>query len=102
MNPAAVKHYLLGLQQRIVAALENLDGKRFREDRWDRREGGGGISRVSGGKLFERGGVNFSHVQGRAAALRQRLRPELAGRRGKPRACRWCCIRATLIAPPCT
>ena len=31
MNPAAVKDYLLGLQQRIVAALEALDGKPFGE-----------------------------------------------------------------------
>lgn len=56
MNSYAVKHYLLGLQQRIVASLQELDGKPFREDRWDRPQGGGGISRViEEGKLFERG-----------------------------------------------
>ena len=82
MNPAAVKTYLLALQQRIVAMLETLDGKRFREDRWDRPQGGGGISRViEEGGLFERGGVNFSHVQGAGLPpSASASRPELAGR----------------------
>jgi coproporphyrinogen III oxidase len=82
MNPAAVHDYLLGLQQRIVAALETLDGKPFREDRWDRPQGGGGISRVlEEGKLFERGGVNFSHVQGsELPPSASASRPELVGR----------------------
>ena len=96
MNPATVKDYLLGLQRRIVASLENLDGKPFREDRWDRPQGGGGISRViEEGKLFERGGVNFSHVQGRGCRHRHRPRaPNWPGAPGKRWACRWCCIRA--------
>jgi len=82
MNPAAVKDYLLGLQQRIVGALEQLDGKPFRAERWDRPQGGGGISRViEDGKLFERGGVNFSHVQGTGLPPSATAsRPELAGR----------------------
>ncbi len=82
MNPAAVKDYLLGLQQRIVATLEQLDGKSFREDRWDRPQGGGGISRViEEGGVFERGGVNFSHVQGAGLPPSATAsRPELAGR----------------------
>jgi coproporphyrinogen III oxidase len=82
MNPAAVKDYLLLLQRRIVAALESLDGKPFREDRWERPQGGGGISRViEDGKLFERGGVNFSHVQGSGLPpSASASRPELAGR----------------------
>ena len=82
MNPAAVSDYLLGLQQRIVAALEALDGKPFREDRWLRSEGGGGISRViEEGGIFERGGVNFSHVEGAGLpASASASRPELAGR----------------------
>jgi coproporphyrinogen III oxidase len=78
-----VKDYLLGLQASIVAALEEVDGKSFLTDSWDRPEGGGGISRViEEGNVFERGGVNFSHVMGNnlppsAAASR----PELAGRK---------------------
>nr|WP_041296813.1 oxygen-dependent coproporphyrinogen oxidase [Janthinobacterium sp. Marseille] len=81
-SPAAVKEYLLGLQARIVAALEAVDGKAFGTDSWQRPEGGGGISRIiENGNVFERGGVGFSHVMGKnlppsAAANR----PELAGR----------------------
>ncbi|NMM36425.1 MAG: oxygen-dependent coproporphyrinogen oxidase [Glaciimonas sp.] len=77
-----VKTYLLDLQYRIVTALEALDGKPFLTDAWQRPEGGGGIARVlEEGLVFERGGVNFSHVTGNnlppsAAASR----PELAGR----------------------
>jgi coproporphyrinogen III oxidase len=80
--PSTVKIYLLDLQQRIVAALERIDGQPFMTDQWERPEGGGGISRIiEEGKVFERGGVGFSHVQGSnlpptAAANR----PDIAGR----------------------
>ena len=82
MSNLAVKNYLLQLQASIVAALENIDGQSFITDSWERPDGGGGISRViEQGGVFERGGVNFSHVMGSnlppsAAASR----PELAGR----------------------
>ncbi len=82
IDTVAVRDYLLDLQSRIVAELEAFDGLPFRSDRWDRPEGGGGVSRViEEGAFFERGGVNFSHVTGRempASATAQR--PELAGR----------------------
>jgi coproporphyrinogen III oxidase len=53
------------LQDRIVAALEEVDGQRFREDRWDREGGGGGRTRVLvEGGVFEKAGVNFSAVHG--------------------------------------
>jgi len=80
-----VKTYLLDLQSRICADLEAVDGEgKFIEDRWDREGGGGGgLTRVlANGKVFEQGGVNFSHVSGDqlpAAATAQR--PELKGRR---------------------
>ncbi|AYH42744.1 oxygen-dependent coproporphyrinogen oxidase [Azoarcus sp. DN11] len=79
---SAVKDYLLGLQQGIVAALEALDGEAFRTDAWDRPGGGGGITRViEDGRFFERGGVNFSHVMGAGMpASATAHRPELAGR----------------------
>jgi len=82
MESSAVKDYLLALQQRIVAALESLDGTPFREERWDRPQGGGGISRIiEEGELFERGGVNYSHVQGAGLPpSASASRPELAGR----------------------
>lgn len=77
-----VKDYLLDLQDRICQALEQEDGKaKFHEDLWTRAEGGGGRSRViTDGAVFEKGGVNFSHVYGGnmpAAATAQR--PELKG-----------------------
>ena len=82
MNLAAVSDYFLGLQAAIVAALETLDGGQFREDRWTRPEGGGGRARViEEGALFERGGVNFSSVQGaRLPPSATASRPQLAGR----------------------
>ncbi len=82
-DTSAVKSYLLDLQARIVAALEAADGLPFRTDAWDRPEGGGGISRlIEEGRVFERGGVNFSHVMGdRLPPSASAHRPELAGRR---------------------
>ena len=59
------RDFFTGLQQRIVAGLEEVDGKRFRRDEWHRAEGGGGLSCVlEEGNVLERGGVNFSHVTG--------------------------------------
>jgi coproporphyrinogen III oxidase len=57
--------YFRGLQDRIVAGLEELDGRRFHEDLWERSGGGGGRTRVlEDGGLFEKAGVNFSEVFG--------------------------------------
>jgi coproporphyrinogen III oxidase len=65
VDTAAVHAFLQGLQARIVAGLEAVDGTPFATDRWDRPEGGGGISRVlEEGRVFERAGVLFSHVTG--------------------------------------
>jgi coproporphyrinogen III oxidase len=82
VDAVAVKDYLTGLQQRIVGGLSEADGRAFRQDRWDRPEGGGGIScMVEEGNLFERAGVLFSHVQGdRLPPSATAARPELAGR----------------------
>jgi coproporphyrinogen III oxidase len=82
MNPTAVSDYLVELQNRIVAELERVDGGRFRQDRWQRAEGGGGETRViENGSVFERGGVNFSRVLGeRLPAAASAARPDLAGR----------------------
>jgi coproporphyrinogen III oxidase len=82
MDTAAVKTYLTGLQDRIVNKLSGLDGGTFIRDAWDRPQGGGGITRlIEGGKLFERGGVGFSHVFGdNLPPSASAVRPELAGR----------------------
>ncbi|GGC10424.1 oxygen-dependent coproporphyrinogen-III oxidase [Marinobacterium zhoushanense] len=83
-DKAAVKAYLIDLQDRICAALEQADGREsFVEDSWQREQGGGGRSRViKGGGLIEKGGVNFSHVYGDGLpGSATAHRPELAGRR---------------------
>ncbi len=82
MDLAAAHAYFTGLQQRIVAALGRLDGRPFRRDVWQRPDGGGGVTCViEEGDLFERGGVNFSRVQGeRLPASASASRTELAGR----------------------
>jgi hypothetical protein len=83
MDIAPVRDYFTGLQDRIVGELEGVEGRPFLHDAWDRPQGGGGISRlIEDGALFERGGVNFSHVKGeQMPASATAHRPELAGRR---------------------
>ena len=79
----AVKEFLLQLQSEICTGLEAVDSKaRVITDKWDREADGSGISRViSDGSVFEKGGVNFSHVYGKSMpAAATATRPELAGR----------------------
>jgi coproporphyrinogen III oxidase len=80
---APIRDYFTGLQDRIIGELEGTEGQPFLRDAWDRPQGGGGISRlIEDGKVFERGGVNFSHVKGeQMPASATAHRPELAGRR---------------------
>ena len=81
----AVRDYLLGLQGRIIAALEAEDGLSFRRDAWTREPGGklegdGCSQLIEGGAVLERGGCNFSHVKGKALPpSATQHRPELAG-----------------------
>lgn len=59
--------WLRQLQAAICSALESVDGGEvgFIEDPWERDGGGGGHTRVfAGGKVFEKAGVNTSHVYG--------------------------------------
>ncbi len=59
-------HYIHELQNSICLALEQADGKAiFLEDKWERKDGGGGHTRViNNGNVFEKGGVNTSVVFG--------------------------------------
>jgi len=59
--------YIKDLQNKITVALEEIDQlKKFKEDIWERKEGGGGKSRVlENGKIFEKAGVNISAVNGK-------------------------------------
>ena len=82
-DKAAVKAYLLALQDNICQQLSDEDGTgTFVEESWEREEGGGGRSRVMvNGSVIEKGGVNFSHVFGtQMPASATAHRPELAGR----------------------
>jgi len=83
INIESVKSYLTDLQQSICDGLERLDGKaQFVTDDWKKKEGGGGCTRViSDGAVFEKGGVNFSHVMGKELpASATAARNELIGR----------------------
>jgi len=59
--------YIIDLQDTITSSLEEVDGKaKFKQDIWEREEGGGGRTRViENGKVFEKGGVNISAVHGK-------------------------------------
>jgi coproporphyrinogen III oxidase len=77
-----VGSFLRSLQDSICQKLEAVDGSgTFKQDAWERPEGGGGRSRVLlNGGLFEQGGVNFSEVWGEhlpPSIVQQR--PEAAG-----------------------
>jgi coproporphyrinogen III oxidase len=77
-----VSAFMRQVQDHICQELEDADGAgEFREDSWERPEGGGGRSRViREGNVFEQGGVNFSEVWGEhlpPSILKQR--PEAAG-----------------------
>jgi len=82
LDPVSVRQFFTGLQETIVSSLSALDGAAFRRDEWSRPEGGGGITRlIEGGHVFERGGVNFSHVHGKGLpSSATASRPQLAGR----------------------
>ena len=101
MDSAAVKTYLLELQELIVDRLEQVDGKKFLRDKWTRATGSGGIGKGEGisciieeGNVLERGGVAFSHVQGdKMPASATAHRPELAG-------CSWEAMGVSLVIHP--
>lgn len=55
------------IQEEITDALEQMDGKsKFEEELWEREGGGGGRTRViQNGNVLDKGGVNFSAVEGK-------------------------------------
>jgi len=82
IKSADVETFLRALQQEIVDKLTHIEERPFLHDAWERAEGGGGISQVlEAGEVFERAGVNFSHVRGNTLPpSASASRPELAGR----------------------
>jgi coproporphyrinogen III oxidase len=67
--------YIQTLQDQICKGLEDIDGgTKFREDLWERPEGGGGRTRViENGNVFEKGGVNISAVHGKLPDTMQKM-----------------------------
>jgi len=87
---SAMRDYLLGLQTRIMGALQAIEddgegGARVLVDPWrkgaDELLQGDGITQIiEGGRVFERAGCGFSHVRGpRLPPSATQHRPELAG-----------------------
>ena len=80
-----VKKYLVQLQENICSDLESLDGRAiFEKDLWTKGDdsGSGITSVICDGNVFEKGGVNFSIVEGnKMPKSATALRPELEGRK---------------------
>jgi coproporphyrinogen III oxidase len=66
MTKEQIQQYFEGLQDSICEAIEQADSQaKFRQDLWQRSQGGGGRSRViENGQVIEKGGVMFSAVWG--------------------------------------
>lgn len=66
LNKEEITGWFQELQDNICEGLEKLDGTgKFKEDLWKRSEGGGGRTRLlQNGGIVEKGGVNFSAVEG--------------------------------------
>ena len=89
IDPALIRDYFTGLQDRLVSAAEAVEGatgNSFRVDPWEKDgdqllTGGGRTCIIEDGRVFERGGIAFSHVRGAVLpASATARRPELAGR----------------------
>lgn len=67
LNKDSIRDWFKNLQENICKQLEAADGgATFINDPWERSGGGGGQSRViTGGRIIEKGGVNFSAVWGK-------------------------------------
>lgn len=87
--------FIHDLQNKLCSSIEEVDGKAlFKEDKWQRTEGGGGITRViSNGKVFEKGGINTSVVFGGVSdIMRQQLK--MTGEK-------WFACGLSLVMHPC-
>ncbi|MGH1428320.1 MAG: oxygen-dependent coproporphyrinogen oxidase [Arenicella sp.] len=87
IDTAAVRNYLLSLQDHICTSLSAIDGQPFVEDAWQHQgsaliHSGDGRTRViADSAVIEKGGVNFSHVKGSSLPpSASSKRPELAGK----------------------
>ena len=82
---AGVRRWLVCLQQRICAAISEIDGTAFLSDAWEKDaaeplQGSGLTNILERGPVFERAGCGFSDVRGpRLPPSATQHRPELAG-----------------------
>lgn len=67
--------YFKTLQDNICKELNAFDNNgKFKEDKWEHHSGGGGRTRIFKGNIIEKGGVNFSAVEGEVNdALKKQL-----------------------------
>ena len=88
IDVAALEAYFSGLQTRLIAAVEGVEGEhgqRLRADPWNKDAGatlaGHGLTAIiEDGRVFERGGIAYSHVSGPTLPASATVkRPELAG-----------------------
>lgn len=81
-NFQLVSHHFEQLQDEICNQFQRFEtSARFQQEQWHYSYGGGGRSRVIEGDVFEKGGVNFSNIQGQALpASATQKRPHLAGK----------------------
>lgn len=93
---ADVRQLMQQLQDKISQALEEIDGVgKFRQDQWDRVEGGGGRSRVMReGAIFEQGGVGFSEVWG------EHLPPSILAQRPEAAGHKWMATGTSMVLHP--
>ncbi|GAB4347567.1 MAG: oxygen-dependent coproporphyrinogen oxidase [Flammeovirgaceae bacterium] len=66
LNKDYISNWFMVLQDNICQKLTEEDQHGFfKEDKWERKEGGGGRTRImNNGRIIEKGGVNFSAVYG--------------------------------------
>ncbi len=90
------RELVIGLQDEICGGLELVDGEgKFKEESWERPEGGGGRSRVmQEGKIFEQAGVNFSEVEG------EELPPSILNQRPEAKGHRWFATGTSMVLHP--
>ncbi|XP_064790774.1 oxygen-dependent coproporphyrinogen-III oxidase, mitochondrial-like [Oncorhynchus masou masou] len=93
---------IMETQAEFCRALEEVDGGKFKVDKWERKEGGGGISCVlQDGKVFEKAGVNVSVVFGNLteeAAKQMRSRGKVL--RGKDGILPFCAMGVSSVIHP--
>lgn len=77
INSVTVRQYLTTLQQQIVNELETFDGGSFVHDAWQHDQGTGLSCVIEDSHFFERGGVNFSHIQGTQLPAAASTRPDI-------------------------